>query len=227
MDKASPSLSPVRPIKQKRGRKTYEALIAAGFRLLEQRELEAVTIAELTRAAGYSVGAFYSRFGSKDEFFDAMIAHHLEERTRERTALLATLSDRQLVNRFIEDIVACYWNRRRFWRAAMTRTIRDPEFWEPIRKHGHEYADLLIARITESAGRGLTESEDTNIRFALQVTLGTINNAIINRPGPMFIGQGLFVENLARVFRLASDFDRLVGLQGRDGDGRPARRRPA
>ena len=160
-----------------------------------------------------SVGAFYARFHSKDEFFDAMIAHHMEQRTRTREALFASVSSEALVNEFVDDLVTYYWRRRRFWRTALTRTIRDPGFWEPIRAHGLEYANLLVARISEFAGRRLTKGEDMNVRFALQVALGTINNAIINSPGPVFLGQAMFVENLARAFRLVSDYDHLVRLK--------------
>lgn len=216
-----PAPTPARRIKQKRGRRTYDALIAAGFKLLEHRELEAITIAELARSAGYSVGAFYARFHSKDEFFDAMIAHHMEQRTKTREQLFATVPNERLVNEFIENLVTYYWKHRRFWRAALTRSIRDPKFWEPIRAHGHEYANLLVARISDSAGRRLTKAEDTNIRFAFQIALGTINNAIINSPGPVFLGQALFVENLTRAFRLVSDFDNLVGSEER---AKPRRR---
>ncbi len=45
----------------------------------------------------------------------------------------------------------------------------------------------------------------------LQVALGTINNTIINRPGPIFMGQASFVENLSRAFRLVSGYDDLMG----------------
>ena len=76
-------------IKQARGRKTYDALIATGFKLLAHREFEAITIAELSQAAGYSVGAFYARFKSKDEYFDALIAHHLSDRRRLRERMFA------------------------------------------------------------------------------------------------------------------------------------------
>ena len=205
------SPGPGRAIRQRRGHKTYHALIATGFKLLEKQELEAITIAELAQAAGYSVGAFYSRFHSKDEFFEALIAQHLEERTRTRERLLATGSDATLVKVLMDDLVNYYWKRRRFWRAALMRSIRDPEFWEPIRQHGREFADSLIERIERSGNRELTEAECLNIRFAFQVTLGTINNTIINRPGPTFMGQAIFVENLARAFRLVSDYDNLIG----------------
>ena len=218
--------SPGKKIRQERGRKTYDALIATGFKLLEHEEFESITIAELAKAAGYSVGAFYARFHSKDEFFDAMIAHHLEHRTKVRNRLLATVSNEELVNELIKDLVGYYWKRRRFWRAALVRSIRDPEFWEPISQHGRELAKLLISRMSQHAQRKLTASEDMNVRFAFQIVLGTINNAIINSPGPIFIGQALFVENLARAFRLVADYDKLVGLHPTgEGAARVARKR--
>lgn len=198
-------------IKQKRGRRTYDALITTGFKLLEQREFESITIAELAQAAGYSVGAFYARFKSKDEFFDALIAHHLEERTRTREPLFATLPDDVWINELIADSVNYYWKRRRFWRAALIRSIHDPGFWQPIREHGHAFATSFVKRIEKQAQRRLTKAEEMNVRFAVQIALGTVNNTIINRPGPIFMGQALFVENLARAFRLVSGYDDIVG----------------
>ena len=204
-------------IKQSRGRKTYDRLIQTAFKLLERRDLESITIAEIARTAGYSVGAFYARFRSKDEFLEAMLAEHIAHRTTTRNALFVTLRDEDLVSRLIEDLVASYWRRRRFWRAALIRSARDPAFWEPLRKHGREFADGFVSRITERIRRPLTSKEDANVRFAFQIALGTINNAILNRPGPIFIGQAEFIESLARAFRLLSDYDRLMGL-----DARPA-----
>jgi AcrR family transcriptional regulator len=197
-------------IKQKRGRKTYDALVKTGFKLLAHREFEAITIAELAQAAGYSVGAFYARFKSKDEYFDALIAQHLEERRRERVKMFESLADGVWMHALIADAVNYYWKRRRFWRAALIRSIHDPEFWEPIRQQGHDLATSFIARIAKEAGRRLTKKEETNVRFATQIALGTINNTIINRPGPIFMGQALFVENLTRAFRLVSGYDEIV-----------------
>jgi AcrR family transcriptional regulator len=212
MSEASAFSSPGRSIKQQRSHKTYDALITAGFELLEQRELDEISIAEIAKAAGYSVGAFYARFRSKDEFFDAMVARHLEQRTKIRNRLFAKAPNETLIDDLIGDIVRYYWKRRRFWRSALIRSIRSPGFWKPLRRHGHELGDLLIARIGKQTGRRLSAVEDTNIRFAFQIALGTINNAIINRPGPIMIGQDEFVANLARAFRLVSDYDRLMGL---------------
>jgi AcrR family transcriptional regulator len=210
MSQASALPAASQRIKQERGRKTYDALIATGFKLLAHREFEAITIADLAQSAGYSVGAFYARFKSKDEYFDALIAHHLENRRKTRAKLFDTLPDGEWINELIAEAVNYYWKRRRFWRAALIRSIHDPEFWQPIREHGHELASASIRRISKEAGRRLTKTEETNVRFATQIALGTINNTIINRPGPIFMGQALFVDNLVRAFRLVSSYDEIV-----------------
>lgn len=211
---AADAISPVRRIKQPRGRKTYRALIETGFKLLEHNDLESIPIADLAKAAGYSVGAFYARFRSKDEFFNALIAHHLEHRVRARDQLLSKAPDHTLIDALIDDFVAYYWKRRRFWRAVLARSSRDERVWEPIRQDGREFDNKLVERMAQRAGRPLTNAERTNVSFAFQLARGTINNAILNRPGPIFIGQDLFVRNLARAFRLVSDYDRLIGVDG-------------
>lgn len=210
MSSAKDAVAPGRIIRQRRGQKTYDALVATTFKLLEKREFDDISIAELAHKAGYSVGAFYARFRSKDEFLDALVVRHLEDRTNARDRLFATESDDALIDDLIEEMVRYYWSRRRFWRAALFRSIRDPGFWEPIRKHGHGFAASLIARMERRAQRALTETEETNVRFAVQLALGTINNTIINRPGPIFMEQARFVANLSRAFRLVSGYDDLV-----------------
>lgn len=202
-------------IRQKRSQKTYDALIATAFKLLEQREFDEISIADLAQSAGYSVGAFYARFKSKDELFDAMLQQHIDDRRSTRARQFATASDSALIRALFEDTVQYYWDRRRFWRAALFRSIRDESFWAPIRKLSYELGDALVARVSARAQRSLTEEEETNVRFAVQITLGTVNNAIINRPGPIFIGQAAFVENLIRAFRVVSGYDELISAGGK------------
>jgi AcrR family transcriptional regulator len=210
MSAASPAVGASRRIRQKRSQKTYDALIATAFKLLEEREFDEISVAELAQKAGYSVGAFYARFKSKDELFEAMLAQHFENRRVARAKVFAETPDDSLIYEHMRQTVGYYWARRRFWRAALFRSIRDPGFWEPVRTLSYELADLLIERISARVRRALSETEEMNVRFGVQVALGTINNTIINRPGPIFMDQELFVENLARALRLVSGFDELV-----------------
>jgi len=202
-------------------------LIDTTFALLDDKEFDDISIAELAQKAGYSVGAFYARFRSKDELFDAMVMHHLHNRRNVRSKQFASADDDTLVHALIEETVHYYWGRRRFWRAALIRSIREPEFWTPIRKLGYEFADGLIARATSRSGRTVTAQEEAKLRFAVQLTFGTINNTILNRPGPFFMDQALFIENLVRAFRLVSEYDALLAHENsaRPRRGRTSKRR--
>ena len=192
---------------QKRSKKTYDALIKTGFRLLKKREWDSITVAELSRLAGYSVGAFYARFQSKEELLNALAAHHRKARKKALEHFFSSCDNDDFIDELIEDIVQYNWNNRNFWRTALIRSMHDPEFWEPIRLGGHDAASKTIEMLSEQADRPLTDEEETNIRFAFQITFGTINNTIINRPGPIFMGQQLFIEKLTRAFRLVSNYD--------------------
>ena len=88
--------------------------------------------------------------------------------------------------------------------------MRDPEFWAPLRQNGHDLASKTIAKLNEQAGRSLTDLEEINVHFAFQITFGTINNPIINNPGPIFMNQKLFLEKLTQAFRLMSDCDKFT-----------------
>src|SRR6185436_14033987 len=66
---ASGSLTPlhwVKPPQQARSQKTLERLLDAAEELIAERGVASVTVSEVVRRAGSSVGAFYARFPDKD-----------------------------------------------------------------------------------------------------------------------------------------------------------------
>lgn len=217
---ATPATSAELRIRQKRGQVTYDALIDTAFAMLEEKEFDEISIAELAQKAGYSVGAFYARFHSKDELFDAMVQQHVHNRRKTRQRQFEETNDARLLHELLDETVRYYWSRRRFWRAALIRSITEPAFWAPMRKLSHEFADALLGRLRDRAGRALTGTEEANVRFAVQLAFGLINNTILNRPGPFFLEQNLFIENLVRAFKLVSGYDEL----GATGTARAAKR---
>ena len=201
--------SPGLEIKQKRSQKTYDALVRTAFRLLKNRLLSSISIAELTEAAGYSVGAFYARFQSKDEFLDALVLHHVKSRRISHHRLFSTLEGDELIDSLIKDIVIYTSKNRGFWQSTLARGAHDQDFWRPMRQLGHELANEFIASMSKQINRKLTKQEELNIRFAFQITFGTVNNTIINRPGPIQIEHAAFIEQLTRAFRLVSGYDKI------------------
>src|ERR1700719_5370207 len=63
----------VTPSRQKRSREMTAALLEAGADMLRTRSLSELSIEVLCTKVGATVGAFYSRFDSKEAYFNALI----------------------------------------------------------------------------------------------------------------------------------------------------------
>ena len=62
----------VAPSRQKRSREMTAALFGAGAEMLRSRSLAELSIEALCAEVGATVGAFYSRFESKEAYFNAL-----------------------------------------------------------------------------------------------------------------------------------------------------------
>ena len=68
---------------------TREKLFEAAARVFEQQGIGGASIETIAAAAGFSRGAFYSNFKSKDELIIAMLEDHVERTIRRNLDLLA------------------------------------------------------------------------------------------------------------------------------------------
>ncbi|TXL72814.1 TetR/AcrR family transcriptional regulator [Vineibacter terrae] len=209
MSQAQPSPSDDRvgalPAKQARSRRTRDQLLAAGYSLVEARDFEAMSIADIAKAAGCSVGAFYYRFADKEAFFRAMIAHRLEEARRHVGGLLAVPDGTDPLETVVGAVAETFRRRPGFLRAALRKSMEDPSAWEPMRAHGHFVADQFLERLSRDAGRRPAPHVEQRIRFAFQIMNGTLINALINAPGPLRLDHPALTRELLRAMRLVID----------------------
>ena len=68
---------------------TREKLFEAAARVFEEQGIGTASIEIIAAAAGFTRGAFYSNFKSKDELIIAMLEDHLEQTVRRNLDLLA------------------------------------------------------------------------------------------------------------------------------------------
>ncbi len=193
------------PTKQDRSRKTRDALMAATWKLLQTHPWQDISINDIVKAAGSSVGAFYSRFTDKEALLEAMGAEWLEARWVQRAEGFASLRPEEDFAAYA--ILSSYRHLLRyqnFWRAVLVKGATDPVFWEPFRASGRQTMQLTIDCHRQRIGRELTEEETGHIRFAFQMANGVINNGIVNRPGPLLPGTPEFEAALVRGFKAVS-----------------------
>src|ERR1700730_10912638 len=81
----------VTPSRQKRSRETTAALLQGGADMLRTRSLAGLSIAGVCTKVGATVGAFYSRFESKESYFNTLI----ELAARDCNAMLSRMAQNE------------------------------------------------------------------------------------------------------------------------------------
>jgi AcrR family transcriptional regulator len=180
----------VTPSRQKRSRETTAALLAAGASLLQTRSLAEVSIDALCRKVGATVGAFYSRFESKDAYINALI--QLAARDGNMILLLMTQNER-LANaslaelcRVLVNVIICWMRRHEgVLRAALQLNRMQPDRWNLFKSLASESVAYATPPLLRAMGKGRKAAKSRAIGFGFQVVLGTLVNAILNDPGPL------------------------------------------
>ena len=193
------SLASPLPAKQARSRKTRDALIAAGWKLLARHPWDDVTINDIVKTAGVSVGSFYTRFADRDAYFESLAAEWVARRAVQRLGVLERVGKGEdYFSRAILDTYRTTLDNQHFWRAALVRGAAQPAFWKPFRELGLRVMTRMLELREAELGRPLSDEETRHIRFAFQMANGLINNSIVNRPGPIQPGSPEFEIELVR-----------------------------
>jgi len=197
----------VTPSRQKRSRETTAALLQAGAEMLRTHSLAELSIEALCRQVGATVGAFYSRFESKDAYFNALMAlaaqdgesrlSRMKQDNRLADADLAELS-RLLVRGTIG------WMRKHegVLRAALQHDDTRPDRWSTFKELARANVANATPILLQVMGAGRKAAKTRVIAFGFQVVLGTLVNAILNDPGPLSIHDREFEERLANCLLL-------------------------
>lgn len=209
MDPSPLTLPGVNPARQKRSREMSEALLEAGQRLLRKHSLAALSVEDICASIGASVGAFYSRFQSKEAYFQALqhLACHRAASWLEGEGAPEALAEAPLAeicHAIATGSVAWMRAYEGVVRAALQHTGTHPARWTPFKELGRltlqRWQPLLLRRL-----RGSRRRRERAIGFAFQLLFGTLVNIVLNDPGPLSLGDADLPEHLARAMAAALD----------------------
>ncbi|WFU21905.1 TetR/AcrR family transcriptional regulator [Bradyrhizobium sp. CB1717] len=182
------NLPGVAPSRQKRSRETTLALLRAGADMLRARSLAELSIETLCAEVGATVGAFYSRFESKEAYFNALMAlaaRDGEQRLGEIKRPSPEASLDQLCHIIVSGIVAWMRNHEGVLRAALQHDDTHPDKWTPFKALAQATTARATPLLLPAMGKGRKAAKTRSIAFGFQVVLGTLVNAILNDPGPL------------------------------------------
>ncbi len=198
------------------------ALYEAALRRLASKDYEQVSIAEIARGAGCSVGAFYGRFGDKNAFLSMVISSAFHSL---RTAADRDLDPKQwrgiarekVVEAIVRHVVTNMSSPKQagVTRAALKLAMIKPDALEPLQEYRASVSDhavaLLAPRLSFSDAQG-------PIRTAMQLIFGTVIDSTLQNAGPLRAGSRRMINTLTT---LTVSYVKLPrkGLSPENGDG--------
>jgi len=179
---------------------TRDKLFEAAALVFEEQGINAASIEAIAAAAGFTRGAFYSNFASKDELIIAMLEDHVELSIRRCLELLANHKDPA-------DFIDAFRN--------MNRSRQDPLGRSPLL---HMEMILFVAR-AEQRRPELAKRLRARRQMVTEIVETTAKHSGRNFPDPAWVGAILLaLEDGFRLHRLidpdttpADSFIRAVG----------------
>ena len=183
---------------------TRAALLDAAADAITRVGYEAATVDGITEAAGFSRGAFYSNFDSKEELFLTLIESHIEGRLQEIAAAFQdgeTAEDRiRSGGRFLDSLVAkdrqwCLLYME-FWALA----VRDPKL---RRRFAAQYGTWRtgIAEIIDTQSEQLHVELDAPSHELASALIALFEGQVLQRLiDPKEFDEGFFTRLLLRFF---------------------------
>ena len=182
----------VTPSRQKRSRETTAALLKAGAEMLRTRSLAELSIEALCTKVGATVGAFYSRFESKEAYFNALI----ELAARDGASRLSGLTENEqsvdgslaaLCHLLVHGLISWAREHEGVLRAALQHDDTRPTRWSTFKALARATTAHATPPLLRIMGKGREAAKTRTIAFGFQVVLGALVNAILNDPGPLSI----------------------------------------
>jgi AcrR family transcriptional regulator len=138
---------------------TRARLIDSALHVFAEQGYDHATVEDISEAAGYSKGAYYFHFQSKEDIFLELVAIWVEEQTHrlsfsENTNGLAALAAIETLESFIR-----YDDRQPQWRLLLpeiwAQSQRNPKIRETLQNAYADWIDIIKSILTKADGEGL------------------------------------------------------------------------
>ncbi len=203
----------VKPADQQRSKLLQRKFVVAGRSVLRHTRLIDLPIPALAKEAGSSVGGFYSRFESKEAFFEfmrmQMLQEHLEMfQDHLNASKFDGKSHLDISTAFVDFMITVFsgpW--RGVLREAYSQIGDRPDAWEPMKKRG-QFWRAQITEMTLPLVKN-TEGLEERVSVAVQLLFSALNNEMMN-PNLVFR-----IDDPKFRFYLISTFDSLIAGENR------------
>jgi AcrR family transcriptional regulator len=216
--------------KQARSERTLQRLLDAAEALIKEKGHAAVSIPDIARRAGSSVGGFYARFRDRNELLRALEERHFIELSQRVEALAdarrwKNASTTDIVEAAVTELVTITRERRHMIAAFLVRAIEDPVIREGGLRFRRSVEDRISALLLPRRKEMHHPDPALAIDLGIQTAFALMQQHVLIEETQVG-GRPLTDEELRR--ELATMFLRYIGIEpGKTGRAaaRPAGRR--
>ncbi len=200
---AAPRLDRRTRAAREEGREARDELLSAALRVFARRGYRQAGVDEIAAEAGYSKGALYWHFSSKEELLTALVDERVDAPMRERFALLASAPPERDMSveatkafaQQVDEQREAMLLEREYWSLA----VRDPDLRARYAERQAELRDDLAAALEARARHlgtpDLTMPADDVARLVMSIIGGLAVDELIE-PGsirPELLGEALAI----------------------------------
>ncbi|MFJ8659906.1 TetR/AcrR family transcriptional regulator [Streptomyces sp. NPDC093795] len=166
--------------------RTRAALLKAALETFAEHGFHATTIEQICERAGYTRGAYYSNFASKEELFLALFDEHSDRTVRRLAEAIDALSAEEYTLTRLAELAARVEADERDWYLVTTEftlhAIRDPQAAWVLARHDERLRAEIARGITlvlRRAGRELIVDADRFARLLIALREGGLAQSYV------------------------------------------------
>lgn len=170
----------------KRRPRTRAALLQAALETFAEQGFHASSIEQICERAGYTRGAFYSNFSSKEELFLALFDAHSERIVSRIAELIDSIAAEEFTLQGFVDALCDVEPAERDWYLVSTEftlhAIRDPQSAWVLAQHDARLRAEIARGLREQlarAGRALTVDADELARLLIAIREGGLAQSYV------------------------------------------------
>lgn len=152
-------------------------LYREGRRLLAKLDCDEISVAQVCKAAGISVGAFYVRFKDKDTFLDFVCVHTFGQARRRFEAVEEEISRAKRPGQRLADHLISEFANGEF--AGVVRVAVKLGFSDPLHRRALDaFRENVAARFVEATEPKTDKDTDSARNFAVQAATGVLVDTV-------------------------------------------------
>ncbi|MFJ5137807.1 TetR/AcrR family transcriptional regulator [Streptomyces sp. NPDC088707] len=166
--------------------RTRAALLKAALETFAEHGFHATTIEQICERAGYTRGAYYSNFASKEELFLALFDEHSDRTVRRLAESIDALTAEEYTLARLAELAARVEPDERDWYLVTTEftlhAIRDPQAAWVLARHDARLRTEIARGLTlvlRRAGRELTVDADRFARLLIALREGGLAQSYV------------------------------------------------